>query len=323
VEVAMNLIDVNEKFATDEQCLAYLEQMRWPDGKVRCPVCGCDRISKITRKAGGKNKRAQIYQCLEKTCKQQFSATSGTIFNDSHLPLHKWFMALALVVDAKKGMSAKQLQAHLGIGSYRTAWYMAHRIRKSMDVDQSEFPKMTGVVEMDETYIGGKSIRPGKKRGIGRSRDKDIVVALRQRGGPVRFMHVDDVKGSTLAQIAEAFISDDVEMIVTDDFKSYPLALKKFEGKHHRINHSLGYYVTGEQNEIHTNTVESAFSLFKRGLNGSYHMVSIKHLHRYLAEFEFRFNERKNPDRFQKTLGRMMQADPLEYKAITASPEQA
>lgn len=149
----MNLIDVNEQFSTDEQCLAYLEATRWPDG-VRCPVCGCERISRITRQTASKNKRKFIYQCLEETCKQQFSATNGTIFADSHLPLHKWFMALALVIDAKKGMSAKQLQAHLGLGSYRTAWYMAHRIRKAMDVPNNEFPKMTGVVEMDETYVG-------------------------------------------------------------------------------------------------------------------------------------------------------------------------
>jgi transposase-like protein len=314
--MTMNLIEVNEQFATDEQCLAYLEASRWPDG-VRCPLCGCERISRITRRTLGKNKRAQLYQCLEETCKQQFSATSGTIFNDSHLPLHKWFMALALVLDAKKGMSAKQLQAHLGIGSYRTAWYMAHRIRKAMDVQPSEFPKMTGVVEMDETYIGGKTIRRGKQRGRS-NQTKDIVVALRQRGGDVRFMHVDDVKADTLKQIAEAFVSDDVEMIVTDDFRSYPLALKKFGSKHHRINHSLGYYVTGDQNQIHTNTVESAFSLFKRGLNGNYHIVSIKHLHRYLSEFEFRFNERKNSEKFQKTLGRMMQAEPMPYATVTA-----
>jgi transposase-like protein len=136
-------------------------------------------------------------------------------------------------------------------------------------------------------------------------------------------MHVDDVKASTLRQIAEEFISDDVGAIITDDFKSYPLALKKFSGKHHRINHSLGYYVTGDQNQIHTNTVENAFSLFKRGLTGNFHIVSIKHLHRYLSEFEFRFNERKNIHRFQKTLGRMMQAEPLEYSEVTASPEQA
>jgi hypothetical protein len=134
-------------------------------------------------------------------------------------------------------------------------------------------------------------------------------------------MHVDDGKASTLGQIAEAFVSDDVEMIVTDDFKSYPLALKKFSVRHHRITHSLGYYVTGDQNQIHTNTVESAFSLFKRGLAGSYHIVSIKHLHRYLSEFEFRFNERKNSERFEKTLGRMMQAEPLRYQTITEREE--
>lgn len=318
----MNLIDVNEKFSTDEQCLVYLEEMRWPNGVVRCTVCGCDRVSKITRKTPGKNKRAQIYQCLESTCKQQFSATSGTIFADSHLPLHKWFLAMALVLDAKKGMSAKQLQQHLGLGSYRTAWYMAHRIRKAMDVPNEEFPKMTGVVEMDETYIGGKTIRPyGGRSGA----KKDIVVALQERGGNVRLMHVDDVKASTLKQIAEEFIADDVQAIVTDDFKSYPLALKKFSGRHHRINHSLGYYVTGDQNQIHTNTVESAFSLFKRGLNGSYHIVSIKHLHRYLAEFEYRFNERKNSERFRKTMARMMRNEPVRYASITADPtaEQA
>lgn len=175
----MNLIDVNQQFATDEQCLAYLEQMRWPDGVVRCPICGCDRVSKITRKTASKNKRAQIYQCLEQTCKQQFSATSGTIFADSHLPLHKWFLAMALVLDAKKGMSARQLQQHLGIGSYRTAWYMTHRIRKAMATDHSGEPKMRGIVEMDETYIGGKTIRPGKNRPRGRSHEKDIVVAIR------------------------------------------------------------------------------------------------------------------------------------------------
>jgi len=318
----MNLIDVNEQFKTDEQCLAYLEAMRWPDGVVTCPACARDRISRITRKVTAKteNKRPKLYQCL--ACQQQFSATSGTIFADSHLPLYKWFMALALVLDAKKGMSAKQLQQHLGIGSYRTAWYMAHRIRKAMDVEPHEFPKMTGVVEMDETYVGGKTIRRGKKPGRSKT-SKDIVVALRQRGGPVRFMHVDDVRADTLKQIAEEFVSDGVEMIVTDDFKSYPLALKKFSDRHHRINHSLGYYVTGDQNQIHTNTVESAFSLFKRGLAGSYHIVSIKHLHRYLSEYEFRFNERKDGERFEKTLGRMMRAEPLRYQTITEHEAKA
>lgn len=122
--------------------------MRWPDG-VRCPVCGNDKVSRITRKSTTKNVRKSLYQCLETTCKQQFSATSGTIFNDSHLPLHKWFMAIAIVVDAKKGISANQLKTHLGIGSYRTAWYMAHRIRKAME---NPGPAgLFGTVEVDET----------------------------------------------------------------------------------------------------------------------------------------------------------------------------
>src|SRR5271155_4676408 len=146
----MNLIDVTREFQNDDACLAYMESMRWPDG-IKCPTCGSGHISKIERKDGivtrgkskgmeRKNKRTRIYQCLEKCTMNakgemvnaQFSATSGTLFNDSHLPLTKWFMAVAIVVDAKKGVSANQLKEHLGIGSYRTAWYMTHRIRKAM-----------------------------------------------------------------------------------------------------------------------------------------------------------------------------------------------
>ena len=135
----MNLIDVSRELATDEQCLAFLEKQRWPDGIVRCPTCGNDQISRVTRKSVTKNKRAQVYQCLEKTCKGQFSATNGSIFHDSHLPLHKWFMAVALIVDAKKGMSAKQVQKHLGMGSSKGAWYICHRVRKAM-VDSNPKP---------------------------------------------------------------------------------------------------------------------------------------------------------------------------------------
>jgi transposase-like protein len=194
----MNLIDVTEQFATDEQCLAYLEAMRWPDG-VRCPVCGNSKVSRITRKSESKNVRKSVYQCLEPTCKQQFSATSGTIFNDSHLPLRKWFMAIAIVVDAKKGISANQLKTHLGIGSYRTAWYMAHRIRKAME---NPGPAgLFGTVEVDETYMGGKQRGKGHR---GRSTaKKDVVIGLRQRGGPVKFVHVDDAKAATLQRVIE------------------------------------------------------------------------------------------------------------------------
>ena len=311
----MNLIDVNERFSTDEQCLAYLEAMRWPDG-VRCPVCGCNRISKITRKSASKNKRAQLYQCLESTCKQQFSATSGTIFNDSHLPLHKWFMALALVIDAKKGMSAKQLQEHLGIGSYRTAWYMAHRIRKAME--DNDGMKLTGIVEVDETWIGGKA-----KRRITRPRaKKDMVVALRERGGRVKFVHVPDGKAETIRKVVDKHVDSSVKRVYTDGAAVYDFALHETFRKNHRaVNHSIQWVVPGSK--IHTNTVESSFSLLKRGLIGSFHRVSIEHLHRYLSEFEFRFNERKNGERFQKTLARMMQTAPMPYTALTTPSEQA
>src|ERR1017187_5032717 len=305
----MNLIDVVEQFKTDDDCLDYLEALRWPDGKS-CPFCGHEKLSRIDRKSKSKNVRTRLYQCV--ACNQQFSPTVGTIFHDSHLPLVKWFMALALLIDAKKGMSAKQLQNHLGI-AYRTAWYMAHRIRKAMDKDETEFPKLSGVVEVDETYVGGKSGFRGRS-----SKQKDIVIGLRERGGRVRFMHVADVRSGTLQQIIETFVSDDVEMIVTDDFRSYPMDVRKFAGKHRTINHSAGYYVAGEDNQIHTNTIESAFSLLKRGIIGNYHFVSIKHLHRYLAEFEHRFNERKNPERFDDTLRRMVNSEPIQYKELTA-----
>jgi hypothetical protein len=161
VSLEMSLIDFAKQFPTDEECLSYIEQMHWPDGVVRCPVCGCDKVSRITRTSTSKNVRKSIFQCLEPTCKQQFSATSGTIFNDSHPPLHKWFMALAIVVDANKSISANQLKEHLGIGSYRTAWYLAHRIRKAMEEESGHFNQLRDVVEIDETYIGGKSKRRG------------------------------------------------------------------------------------------------------------------------------------------------------------------
>jgi transposase-like protein len=316
----MNLIDVTQQFKSDDDCLAYLETMRWPDG-IRCPVCGCNRVSKIARKTAGKNKRTRIYQCLEATCKQQFSATSGTIFNDSHLPLTKWFLALALIVDAKKSISANQLKEHLGIGSYRTAWYVAHRIRKAMENKTIE--KLTGVVEIDETYVGGRHKRP--QGGIdvkgfqGRStRKKSVVIGLRQRSGPVKMVHVIDAKAETIRKVVEEHVHEDVEVILTDDYRAYSIALKKYEGKHLSINHSGGYYVTGIDGEVHTNTVESAFSLFKRAIIGNFHAVSIKHLHRYLSEFETRFNARHSKDRFDATLRQMLGIEPMPYRALTA-----
>jgi transposase-like protein/DNA-directed RNA polymerase subunit RPC12/RpoP len=311
----MNLIDVTQQFRTDDDCLAYLESMRWPDG-IRCPVCGCNRISKITRKPGGDNKRTRIYQCLETTCKQQFSATAGTIFNDSHLPLTKWFMALALIVDAKKSISANQLKEHLGIGSYRTAWYMAHRIRKAMENQGSA--DLTGIVEMDETYLGGKRKGTGQAWRYDPEIKKQVIVGIKQRGGRIKMIHAPDAKIETLAQYLKEHVSADVEYIMADELRAYPKALR-LSGhdldKHRTVNHSAEIYVDGNTT---TNGIESVFSLFKRGVIGSFHKISIKHLHRYLSEFETRFNGRKADDRFEPTLKRMLGVAPMPYAELVA-----
>jgi transposase-like protein len=306
----MNLIDVVKTFGTEEQCLAFLERQRWPDG-VRCMVCGSDKVSKITRKSKTKNKRGQIYQCLEPTCKHQFSATTGTLFGDSHIPLQKWFMALSILVDAKKSISANQLKEHLGLGSYRTAWYMVHRIRKAMADSGSP---LTGKVEMDETYIGGKQRGSQRKAGFGDS-NKQIVVGMRQRGGDVRFFHAPNAKAATLAQYIRENISPDVEVIMTDDYRPYLKAVGN--AKHETVNHSAKEYVRFGT-DIHTNTIESAFSLLKRGMIGSFHKVSIKHLHRYLSEFEYRFNARHDADRFTKTLAKMAATPIMPYRELIA-----
>lgn len=302
----MKLIDVTRAFANDEQCLAYFEKRRWPDG-VRCTTCGAKEVSKITRKSKSKNKRAQVYQCLEKTCKVQFSVTSGTLFHDSHLPVAKWFMAIALLVDAKKSMSALQLSRHLDC-NYRTAWYLAHRIREAMlDADA---PKLTGVVEVDETYIGGK--QRGHKSKL---KNKDVVIGVRERGGALRLVHTKDNAAGTLYDVIAKHVSKDAEAIMTDENPAYNFKLTQFHNvRHGRIKHRNHVYVKGD---VHTNTVESAFSLLKRGIIGSFHSVSIKHLQRYLNEFGYRFNRREDADIFEQTVSRMAQGKALPYVKLT------
>jgi hypothetical protein len=307
----MNLIDVTKTFKSEDDALEFLEHMRWPDG-IRCPTCGCDRISKITRKTASKNKRTRIYQCLEKTCKQQFSATSGTIYGDSHLPLTTWFMAIAFILDAKKGMSALQLQRHLGLKSYETAWYLCHRIRKAMA--KGDGSMLSGIVEIDETYVGGKTIRR-KDRGNRKYECKDAVVGMIERGGQVRFRYIG--KGSAtanrVAPLVREFVSRDVERVITDEASIYPSVFDGYcASKHETIAHKYEYV----RGDVYTNTIESAFSLLKRGIVGSFHKVSIKHLHRYLSEFEMRFNERKNPEMFESLVSRTCKTATMPYAEL-------
>jgi transposase-like protein len=304
----MNLLDVSTKLTTDEQCIEFLEKVRWPDG-VRCTVCGGDKISRVARKNPGKNRRLSLYTCLEPTCKTQFSVTTGSMFHDSHLPLHKWFMAVALMVDAKKGMSANQMMRHLKV-SYRTAWYLAHRIRKAME-ETGNFPLLAGTVEVDETYIGGRQCGHKSQR-----KNKDVVIGIRERGGPLRFIHAEDATSETLYKAVSEHVSPNVEQIVTDENPAYNFNLTRHRNaKHSRIRHKDHVYVRGD---IYTNTVESAFSLLKRGIVGSFHKISTKHLHRYLSEFQYRFDRRESPDLFGSTVARLASPGNMKYEELIA-----
>ena len=215
-------------------------------------------------------------------------------------------MAIALLVDAKKSMSALQLSRHLGV-NYRTAWYLAHRIREAM-VDTNA-PKLTGVVEMDETYIGGK--QRGHKSKL---KNKDVVIGIRERGGQVRLVHTKDAKTDTLYEVAEQAHSKNAQAIMTDENPAYNFRLTQFQKiPHKRIKHKERVYVKGD---VHTNTVESAFSLLKRGIIGSFHQVSIKHLQRYLNEFGYRFNRREDADIFEQTVSRMAGGKAMPYRKL-------
>jgi transposase-like protein len=311
----MNLREVHKRFSEDEQCLQYIQEMRWPDGVVRCPTCGNDKIVKVERAATSKNRRKWFFLCQEPTCHQQFSPTSGTIFHDTHLPLIVWFQAIALVLNAKKGISAKQLQRDLGIGGYKTAWYLYHRIREAMA--EGAIPTMGGIVEIDETYIGGKV--KGKGVAIAKAK-KQVVVGVRERKGPLRLVHTPNAKGETLRTVIEATVDTaNVDMFLTDTSSAAEIVLRKMGQsiKHHMVCHSKGEYV--RDGIIHTNTIENAFSLLKRGIVRNYHKVSIKHLQRYLDEFTYRFNRREaQADPFIETVARLCGFKPLTYVSLTS-----
>lgn len=297
----MNLVDVTTAFPTEERCRELLIRLRWPEG-VRCPRCKMDATELETEKT--------LYYCKE--CDYQFSITAGTIFNDSHLPLTKWFMATLLLCEAKKGMSACQIQRTLGLGSYKTAWYLCHRIRAAMV--ESQRPMLDGKIEMDETYVGGKFWNQGKKA---RFNNKEIVVGIRQRGGELRFFHTKDARSGTLLKYIRENLSEDVDILYTDDARAYRGALADYrkQGRHKTIRHKLGIYAKGD---IHTNTIESAFSLLKRGIMGSWHRVSAKHLQAYCTEMAFRFNRRDKSDLFIDTLRHMVTAPILTFERLTA-----
>jgi transposase-like protein len=301
----MKLIDVTRQFSTEDSCLDYLESMRWPHG-LACVHCGeMGRVSKITRTAG-KNKRTRIYQCL--ACKKQFSATSGTIFNDSHLPLTKWFMAIAMICEAKKGMSAMQVQRHLGV-NYRTAWHLCHRIREAMQ----DGGLLCGVVEADHTYFSARKPRKGKP--YVKKEQTDVVLGMIERGGKLRLIPVKDATREITAPVLSKHISPDA-LLQTDAHTTFEIIGNRGPFAGHRMINHRKHYAVGDN---HTQCIESAFSLLKRGVYGTFHKVSIKHLGRYCNEFSYRFNRRNAQlEMFGVTVKNLVRGKALQYKELTA-----
>ncbi len=296
VTAGMNIMKLVEMFGSEERCRAYLEALRWPEG-VSCTRCQSDKISRSYKRN----------QFICDSCDYNFSVTAGTIFHDSKLPLTKWFMAVYIIGESKKGVSANQMKRMVGV-SYKTAWYLCHRIRAAMTVTNPE--PLTGIVEVDETYVGGK-VR-GKGRGY---RDnKTMVVGVIQRGGNVRLKVEKHNDRRTLHGFIQTNVDDDAEAIYTDEWPAYR-GIADENTRHETVNHKQEEWVRAD---VHTNTVEGVWSLFKRSIVGSYHQLSEKHMDAYLDEFEWRFNNRDNPYLFRDTLMKLVNAETLEYKALVA-----
>lgn len=301
-----NIVDLNEDQARD-----YIESLRWPEGPC-CIDCGSTNVCRLA----GKTTRKGLLKCRD--CKAQFTVTVGTIFEDSHIPLAKWVRAFHLMTTSKKGMSALQLQRNLGLGSYRTAWHMAHRIRWAMsNPDQA---KLTGQVQVDETFIGGKPRGGDPRSGFEtRAERKTPVMVLVETDGNVRAKPIPNVTAKTLRAALDEHC-DPSARIVTDDWAGYPVAAASF-ADHKSVNHSAKEYARklkradGSFETITTNTAEAYFSLLKRGIYGTFHHVGKHHLHRYCDEFSFRWNGRKldDIDRCERAL-RQIEGKRLMYR---------
>jgi transposase-like protein len=276
----MSNIADNPAFHDEKVARRFLEAQRWPDGPF-CPYCG---QFKTAHKLHGKSMGEGWYHCTE--CRRKFTVRVGTLYERSHVPLHKWLFATHLLCSSKKGISSHQLMRMLGV-TYRTAWFMSHRIREGMK--EPSWPGPLGgegkTVEADETFVGNKAGRK-KARGF---RHKRAVMSLVERGGRVRSFHIDDVNPNTLRKVLVTQV-DRKSALMTDDSHFYKPVGKEF-ASHESVNHSEEEYVRGL---AHTNTIEGFFSIFKRGMIGTYQHCGEQHLKRYLIEFDFRYNHRSS-----------------------------
>ncbi len=301
----IDLLTLMDKFHSEDRCREYLEKLRWPKGLV-CPRCESKKISRI-------HDRAQ-FDC--DSCRYQFSVKAGTIFHDSHLPLRKWFAAVYLMCEARKGVSANQLKRTLKV-AYKTAWYLCHRIRAALK--NADTTPLDNTVEVDETYIGGKAknMSNAKRKAIRESGEqfpKTMVLGAIERNGSIRLTVEKRADRKTLHKFIRQHTAPDTEAIYTDDWDAYK-GIEDHDTRHETVNHSANEYVRGD---VHTNTVESAFSLFKRSIVGAYHQISAKHLPAYLDEFEFRFDNRNNPYLFRDTLLRLIDSNNMTYEELVS-----
>lgn len=269
------------RFHDEDAARAHIEASRWPDG-VSCPLCGSVNVHRMAGKT-----QAGMFLCND--CRGKFTCRTGTVMERSHVPLHKWLLAIHLMASSKKGISAHQMMRNLGLGSYRTAWFLCHRIREAMTDDSHKATGGLGgankVVEADESYVGGKA----KNRAHREPAPKKAVLSLLERDGRVASFHVANVTAEMVRPLIVTN-ANRASALMTDESRIYPAIGAEF-ASHGTVNHSTNEYAR-LGGFMHINTAENFFSILKRGITGTYHSVSEAHLHRYLAEFDFRYNAR-------------------------------
>lgn len=304
----LTLSQLNEQFAHEDDCREWLAELRWPDG-VRCPRCNATSISTL--------KKRNQYDCDK--CRHRFSVRAGTIFQDSKLQLRVWFLAVYIMIQSKKGVSANQLKRMLGV-TYKTSWFLCHRIRSAMkNVDQEP---LSGVVEVDETYVGGD------RRGVGRGNvdNKAVVIAAVQRGGEMRARVLPNRRKPAVRKFIDENVSKDASSLFTDEAPVYK-ALK--DTRHEYVRHEPVYEWSPDtglkpgkrewvRGQVHTNTVEGVHSLLKRSIIGSFHHLSVKHLPAYVDEIEWKYNNRGNAYLFRDTMLELINAKPMDYRSLVS-----
>lgn len=293
--IQLTVAQFEKMFPDEDACCAYLVARRWPDG-IRCPRCYAEATHRVSTMPW----RWQCYSCAPHSG-YRFSHIAGTVFENTNKPLREWFRVIHLMLTSKKGISARQIHRYMGFGSYKTAWYMAHRIRAALA--ERDFDKLGGIVEVDETFVGGLAKNRHKdKRGDGGGTGgigsgKTPIAGAVSRKGNVVARVIENVRASTLTGFVHEAVSNKVSLLCTDQWVGYRGLDKDYP--HAVIDHSRGQYVVGA---VHTQTIEGFWSIFKRGVVGTFHKVSRKYMPLYVAEFQFRYNNRQNTDIFGEAI---------------------